>query len=177
MDHCGSCTRCIQACPTQCILSDRTIDARRCISYLTIELKADIPEELRPQMGEWVFGCDVCQQVCPWNIRFAPAAGDPAFAPRPGTAKPILIDELALTPEAFNQKFKGSPVKRCQMVRLPEECCRCAGELGDIDALPALQRLACRIPEPLVRRHAAWAVEEAGGERMNLYLPLGLKFS
>jgi epoxyqueuosine reductase len=111
-DHCGSCRRCIDACPTDCILPDRTLDARRCISYLTIELKGDLPADLRPQLGNWVFGCDVCQQVCPWNIRFAVPQGDPAFAPRPGIPEPVLADELALSQEEFSTKFRRSPVKR-----------------------------------------------------------------
>jgi epoxyqueuosine reductase len=89
-DHCGTCTRCIDACPTQCILTDRTIDARRCISYLTIELKTNIPEDLRPQINNWVFGCDICQQVCPWN-RFASAETDSAFTPRAEIQAPALI--------------------------------------------------------------------------------------
>ena len=110
-DHCGACTRCIAACPTGCIRPDRTLDARRCISYLTIELKGEIPEELRPRIGNWVFGCDICQQVCPWN-RFAPGRGDPAFAPRPGIPAPVLAEELRLTEAEFIQKYKGSPVLR-----------------------------------------------------------------
>ena len=112
-DHCGTCTRCIEACPTDCILSDRTIDAGRCISYLTIELKDSLAAEIRPLMGNWVFGCDICQQVCPWN-RFAPVEGDPDFKPRDGKSICNLIHELKLTPTEFNQKFKGSPIKRAK---------------------------------------------------------------
>ncbi|RME89824.1 MAG: tRNA epoxyqueuosine(34) reductase QueG, partial [Anaerolineae bacterium] len=108
-DRCGRCTRCIEACPTQAILPDRTLDARRCISYLTIERKTEIPTDLRSLLGEWVFGCDICQMVCPWN-RFAPPQGDAAFAPRPGVPRPSLIEELALTPESFNRKFRHSPL-------------------------------------------------------------------
>jgi epoxyqueuosine reductase len=112
-DRCGSCTRCIDACPTACILPDRTLDARRCISYLTIENKGDIPPELRPALGDWVFGCDICQQVCPWN-RFAPPGGDPALAPRPEQARPDLLAELELTPETFKRKFRGTPIQRAK---------------------------------------------------------------
>ncbi len=113
-DHCGACRRCMEACPTACILPDRTLDARRCISYLTIELKGEIPLDLRPKLGNWVFGCDICQQVCPWNLRFASLQGDPSFAPRPGLPQPFLADELALDQQAFSRKFKGSPVKRAR---------------------------------------------------------------
>jgi epoxyqueuosine reductase len=119
-DHCGGCTRCIEACPTACILPDRTIDARRCISYLTIELKGDIPAGLQPQMGDWVFGCDVCQQVCPWNVRFAVPGSETAllgaqnFPTRPGIPRPELIAEIRLTQEEFSQKFRRSPIKRAK---------------------------------------------------------------
>ena len=112
-DHCGTCTRCIEACPTDCILPNRTLDARRCISYLTIELKDDIPTELREKIGDWVFGCDICQMVCPWN-RFAPE-GDSAFMDSPSSplrTLPSLTEELTLTPQAFNQRFKRTPISR-----------------------------------------------------------------
>ncbi|GAB4502539.1 MAG: tRNA epoxyqueuosine(34) reductase QueG [Anaerolineales bacterium] len=114
-DHCGSCTRCIEACPTGALLPGRRLDARRCISFLTIENKGEIPADLRPKMGNWVFGCDICQMVCPWNLRFAPAAGDPAFAPRPGLPRPNLRADLNLTPETFAKKFKNSPLKRAKL--------------------------------------------------------------
>lgn len=112
-DRCGACTRCIEACPTGCIRGDRTLDARRCISYLTIELKGEIPEQLRPKLGNWVFGCDICQQVCPWN-RFAPVRGEAAFAPRPGVPAPVLVEEMRLSEEEFRQKFRGSPLLRAK---------------------------------------------------------------
>ena len=114
LDHCGNCTRCIESCPTGCILPNRTMDARRCISYLTIENKNEIPPELRPLLQNWVFGCDICQMACPWNNRFAPLAGYPAFAPRPGIPNPVLAEDMALSAGEFNQKFKDSPVKRAK---------------------------------------------------------------
>jgi epoxyqueuosine reductase len=157
-DHCGTCTRCIQACPTDCILPDRTIDARRCISYLTIELKDDIPDELRPSMGDWIFGCDVCQMVCPWN-RFASPEGDASFTPRPGVAVPDLVRELELTPEAFNRKFKDSPVKRAKRRGYLRNVAVAAGNSQDEKTLPALEKAEDDIEE-LVRKHAAWAMEK-----------------
>src|SRR5262245_1818633 len=127
-DHCGTCTRCITACPTQCILPDRTIDARRCISYLTIELKDEIPTELRSLIGDWVFGCDVCQTVCPWN-RFA-VDGDSAF----GAENPVhaLTDELALTPQEFNGRFKRTPVKRAKRRGYLRNVAVALGNMGDM---------------------------------------------
>ncbi len=111
-EHCGTCTRCITACPTGCILPDRTLDATRCIAYLTIELKAStIPAALRRSMGDWIFGCDVCQQVCPWN-RFARPTDETAFAPHPGMPAPDLGELLALDDEAFRRRFKDSPIQR-----------------------------------------------------------------
>jgi epoxyqueuosine reductase len=113
-DRCGTCTRCIDACPTQCILPGRVLVASRCISYLTIELKSEqIPAELQEPMGNWIFGCDVCQEVCPWN-RFAPITTEPAFRPRPGLPKPKLIELLSLDDQAFRRRFRGSPIKRAK---------------------------------------------------------------
>jgi len=167
-DRCGACTRCLDACPTECILPDRTLDARRCISYLTIELKGEIPVDLRKQMGAWIFGCDACQQVCPWNQRFAAEHGDPAFAARAGFPAPDLVDVLALTPEGFNQRFKGSPVKRAKRGGYLRNA---AIALGNISAgseapqaIQALEKALLDDPEPLVRQHAAWALGQVGGE-------------
>ena len=157
-DHCGTCTRCIQACPTDCILPDRTINARRCISYLTIELKEDIPEELRPLLGDWVFGCDVCQMVCPWN-RFASERVDGTFSPRLDVSRPNLIHELELTPETFNRKFKGNPVKRAKRRGYLRNVAVALGNSQNREVLPALEN-ALDDPEPLVREHAAWAKEK-----------------
>ncbi|MGE5376852.1 MAG: tRNA epoxyqueuosine(34) reductase QueG [Bacteroidota bacterium] len=154
-DHCGSCRRCIEACPTDCILPDRTLDARRCISYLTIELKDEIPTEMRDKIGGWVFGCDICQQVCPWN-RFA-GEGDPSFEKK--KPLPILTEELALTPQAFNQRFKRSPVKRAKRRGYLRNVAVALGNTGDKDVLPALQN-AINDEEPLVREHAQWAMQE-----------------
>lgn len=167
LDGCGSCTRCLDACPTGCILPDRTIDANRCISYLTIELKGSIPEDLRPQVGEWVFGCDVCQQVCPWNRRFAgpsteaSLAGERVLSPRSNVPAPDLVEEIRLTAEEFNQKFKKSPVKRAKrrgyLRSVAVALANCARG-GDERAEEALRK-AAEDPEPLVREHAAWAYE------------------
>ena len=154
-DHCGTCTRCITACPTQCILPDRTIDARRCISYLTIELKDDIPNELRPLMGDWVFGCDVCQMVCPWN-RFA-VEGDSVFGDH--NPLPSLTDELTLTPQEFNQRFKQTPIKRAKRRGYLRNVAVALGNIGDLHALPVLNQ-TLEDPEPMVREHGKWAMEE-----------------
>ncbi|MBI3158103.1 MAG: tRNA epoxyqueuosine(34) reductase QueG [Chloroflexi bacterium] len=168
-DHCGACTRCLEACPTDCILPDRTLDAGRCISYLTIELKGSIPLDLRSRMGDWVFGCDVCQQVCPWNERFAPPHGDPAFAPRAGLPRPSLPAQLALSPAEFSRKFKGSPVKRARRRGYLRNAAVALGNTGDARHVPALAA-ALRDPEPLVRQHAAWALGRIGGEAARVAL-------
>lgn len=172
-DHCGSCTRCIDACPTGCILPDRTLEAGECLSYLTIENKGPIPPELRPKIGEWFFGCDVCQQVCPWN-RFADTAGQTAFAARPGLPPDDLSAELALTPQEFNQKFKGSPVKRAKRRGYLRNVAVALGNRRDESAVPALIA-ALAEEEPLVRQHAAWALGQIGGERAKEALRAALK--
>jgi epoxyqueuosine reductase len=154
-DHCGTCTRCIDACPTNCILPDRTIDATRCISYLTIELKEEIPVALRDKIGNWVFGCDICQMVCPWN-RFA-EEGDPAF----GDDNPAeqLTGELSISAQEFNQRFKGTPVKRAKRRGYLRNVAVALGNTGDMHALPVLQN-ALNDEEPLVREHAQWAIRK-----------------
>jgi len=159
-DHCGSCTRCLEACPTQAILPNRTVDANRCLSYLTIENKGALAPNLRAQAGGWIFGCDVCQTVCPWNNR-APLEGDPAFAPRPGVPRPVLSEALRLTPQAFNRKYKGSPVKRTKRRGYLRNAAVAAGNLGSADDVPALIA-ALHDAEPLVRAHAAWALGKIG---------------
>jgi epoxyqueuosine reductase len=156
-DHCGTCTRCIQACPTNCILPNRTIDARRCISYLTIELKNDIPEELRSKLGTWIFGCDLCQIVCPWN-RFSTRDVDASFTPRDALPTPNLVQELSLSAEDFNRKFKGSPVKRAKRRGYQRNVAVALGNTENPTSIPALED-ALNDPEPVVQRHAAWALK------------------
>ena len=155
-DHCGTCTRCIEACPTDCILPDRTLDARRCISYLTIELKDDIPVELRDKMGDWVFGCDICQMVCPWN-RFAPE-GDSAFVDKEPPHS--LTDELTLTLQTFNQRFKRTPIQRAKRRGYLRNVAVALGNVGDMHALPVLQQNALNDKEPMISEHAKWAIEK-----------------
>ncbi len=157
LDRCGTCTRCITACPTGCILPDRTLDARRCISYLTIELKGSIPLELRPLVGSWVFGCDVCQQVCPWN-RFATREVDPAFEPSIAQPDPNLLDELALQAGDFNRKYRHSPLMRARRKGYLRNITVALGNLNRQTAVPALACLLLQEGESLVRAHAAWAL-------------------
>ncbi len=153
-DHCGTCTRCLSACPTQCILPDRTIDARRCISYLTIELKDEIPETLRPQMGEWIFGCDICQQVCPWNRFSLPA--DPAFEPK--IPLPVLTSDLTLSSVEFNQRYKKSPIKRAKRRGYLRNLSVAIGNSCNEKDIPLLEQ-AAQDDEPLVKSHAQWAIK------------------
>ncbi|MCL4802924.1 MAG: tRNA epoxyqueuosine(34) reductase QueG [Anaerolineae bacterium] len=159
---CGSCTRCLNACPTAAFSQPYVLDARRCISYLTIELKGWIPRELRPLMGNWVYGCDVCQEVCPFN-RFARPTGEPAFYPvAPDVAAPPLLDILGLDDETFGRRFDRSPIKRIKRVRLVRNACVAAGNWGSPAAVPALLPLLADA-NPLVRGHAAWALHRIGG--------------
>lgn len=153
-DHCGTCNRCITACPTQCILPNRTLDARRCISYLTIENKQEIPAELRPQIENWIFGCDICQQVCPWNRFSLPA--DPAFEIK--IPLPVRTSDLLLTSVEFNQRFKKSPIKRSKRRGYLRNLSVALGNRKNSADLPAL-RQAQQDDEPLVQAHAAWAIE------------------
>ena len=149
---CGRCTRCLDACPTGAFVSAYTLDARRCISYLTIELRGEIPLALRPLMGNWVFGCDLCQDVCPWNRRV------PASSPhRLLASSPPLLDLLTLDRDAFAQRFDHSPVLRARWEGFMRNVCVAAGNWGDPAAAPALTHHLRQSP-PLVASHAAWAL-------------------
>lgn len=160
---CGTCTRCLMACPTNAFPQPHVLDARRCISYLTIERKGSIDRALRPLMGNWVFGCDICQDVCPFQ-RFAAPATEPAFYPADtDRAAPPLLDLLALDDAAFHQRYYGSPIYRIKRERLVRNACIAAGNWGQADAIVPLQRLLTD-SSPLVRAHAAWALWQISGE-------------
>ena len=154
--NCGTCTSCIEACPTEAIIADRTVDARRCISYLTIELKGAIPVKLRPKMGNLIFGCDICQQVCPWN-RDAPKSLEPGLQPRPENVAPQLIELMQLDHAAFSERFSKSPIKRTKRRGFLRNVAVALGNWANAEAIPALSLGLCD-SEPLVRSHAAWAL-------------------
>jgi epoxyqueuosine reductase len=193
-DHCGTCRRCLDACPTGALKGrDESgapvIDARLCISYLTIELKGPIPYELRPAIGNRVFGCDICQEVCPFNVRFAEPGAEPGYAARgpgdlpfgvealpgedvsaetserqrthPGTASPSLVEllETALDENAWDSFSRGSAIRRAGRAGFARNVCVGLGNWGSPEAVPSLTS-ALSDPEPLVRSHAAWALGE-----------------
>jgi epoxyqueuosine reductase len=155
-DHCGTCTACLDACPTQAFPAPGLLDARRCISYLTIELRGPIPDELRAPMGEWVFGCDICQEVCPWN-RKAPPGLESALQPRRDLEAVDLIELLSLSEEDFRRRFKGTALLRSKRRGLLRNAAIALGNQGNAAALPALEK-ALGDQEPLVREAAAWAI-------------------
>ena len=164
MPSCGRCTRCLTACPTNAFPTPYVLDARRCISYLTIELKGSIPEELRPLVGNWIYGCDVCQEVCPFN-RFAEETAEENFrAPSWETAAPPLLALLRLSRAEFATRYAGSPIQRIKWARFMRNVCVAAGNWGDEAAVPALQTLAQDESE-LVREHAGWALAQIGKKK------------
>ena len=165
-DRCGSCRACLDACPTGALLGRDAdgapvMEARRCISYLTIELRGSIPIELRPAIGNRVFGCDICQEVCPWNERFARPTEEPAYTPREVLQGPSLVALaerlLAVDEEGFRTFFRASPVRRAKRAGLLRNVCVALGNWGAGDAVPTLGR-ALADASPLVRAHAAWAL-------------------
>jgi epoxyqueuosine reductase len=164
-DHCGTCHACVSTCPTGALLGrDEAgaprMDARRCISYLTIELRGPIPRELRPLIGNRIYGCDICQEVCPWN-RFATPSAEEAFLAREGLDGPSLIEWMTMTQEEFSARFKGSPIKRAKRRGLLRNVAVALGNWGSPEAVPALA-VALNDEEPLVRGHAAWALGRIG---------------
>ena len=170
---CGECIRCIPACPTDAIVAPYVIDNRRCISFLTIELRGPIPRELRPLMGDWVFGCDICQDVCPVN-RKAVLSDEPDFRKRHDFDAPDLIPLLDLDEEAFRERFEGSPIRRAKREGLQRNVCVALGNIGDPVAVPALAT-ALKKGDALVRSHAAWALGRIGNHEAQAALSHALK--
>ncbi len=156
-DRCGQCRLCLDACPTNAFVGPYVLDARKCISYLTIELKGAIPRELRPLMGNHIFGCDICQDVCPYNTKVKPTK-EQAFHPREGLHAPELIPLLSLSETEFQAKFAGSPILRAKRRGFLRNVCVALGNLKRPEAMPALVRTLRSDPDPLVRGHAAWAL-------------------
>jgi len=161
-ERCGTCTRCLEACPTEALLEPGVLDARRCISYLTIELKGAIPAELRPGVGDRLYGCDVCQTCCPWNVRFSNALpNDSPYTPREEIAgrdaRSLAREILAMPQEVFSRAFKSSPMKRAKLRGLQRNAAVVLGNVGtteDADVLTA----ALDDEQPLLREHAEWAL-------------------
>lgn len=154
--HCGTCTRCLDACPTEAFVGPYQLDARRCISYLTIELRDSIADELKPMMGDWIFGCDVCQDVCPWN-RKAPAGNEPAFAAGDTGLSVDLLELLSLNDEEFRARYRHTPLWRARRAGLLRNAAIALGNAADARAVPALQR-ALADAELVVREAAQWAL-------------------
>ena len=159
-DRCGKCDLCLKACPTGAFIGPYVLDARRCISYLTIELKGAIPPHLRPLVGTHIFGCDICQEVCPYNAKAA-ATQEAAFMPRDGLYAPELIPLLSLTEEEFRRRFRGSPILRAKRRGFLRNVAVALGNLKSEEAIPSLVK-ALEDEDPLVRRHAAWALGQIG---------------
>jgi epoxyqueuosine reductase len=157
-NHCGKCLLCISTCPTNAITAPFQLDARKCISYLTIELKGAIPIELRPAIGNRIFGCDDCLAVCPWN-KFAREGNLMKPHARDDLRQPDLIELLQLDAAGFKSKFAGTPMWRTKRRGLLRNVCVALGNVGDKSALPALEK-AAHDPEPLIAEHAQWAVEQ-----------------
>lgn len=160
-DRCGSCTRCIDSCPTDALIAPGKMDARRCIAYLTIEKRGEIPEEFRAPMGHHVFGCDICQDVCPWNNKSgnAPPSSLTEFQPRPGFFHPDLAWLAEMDVESFRKNFRGSPVKRAKFTGLKRNVAIAMGNSGNKEFIPQLEKLAAD-SDPVIAGHARWALEK-----------------
>ena len=156
---CGKCTRCLVACPTDAFVAPYTLDSKRCISYVTIELKGEIPLAMRPLLANRIFGCDICQEVCPYNRRFAWPTDEPAFRATLERMAPPLLDLIGLSDEGFRKRFKGSPIKRAKRRGLLRNVCVALGNWGSEKAIPALEQ-AQYDSEPLIQSHAEWALAQ-----------------
>jgi epoxyqueuosine reductase len=163
-DFCGTCTACLDACPTHAIESPGVVDSNACISYWTIEQRGAIPEERREGLGDWIFGCDVCQDVCPWNVSFAKPATDDPFSHRDDLSGLDPVEILGLDEAAFRARYSGTSLMRARYDGMRRNACVVLGNRGDPGALPALRR-ASGDADHVLREHALWAIAriEAGG--------------
>ena len=157
-DRCGTCTRCIEACPTQAFLAPYELDSNRCIAYLTIEKRGTIPDEMRDGIGRHIFGCDICQDVCPWN-RKAPATSASEFQPREGLVNPALDWLVEMTPEEFRERFRSSPIRRTKRSGLRRNAVIAMGNSGNQRFIPTLQKLV-RDEDPIIAESAHWALSK-----------------
>ena len=160
-DRCGTCTRCLEACPTGAIVEPRLLDATRCISYLTIETKGGIPLDLRESVGELIYGCDICQDVCPWNVSFARDLSLDALSPRNSTifdARALARNYLSMTADEFRAEFKGSAMKRARLRGLKRNAATVLGNVGTPDDLALLSH-AADDPDEMIQDHARWAID------------------
>ena len=157
-DRCGSCTRCIEACPTQALTAPYQLDSNRCISYVTIEKRGAVPEDMRAGMGRHLFGCDICQDVCPWNRR-APGSTEPELQPRPELVNPALEWLAEMNASQFAEVFRGSPVRRAKLSGLRRNAVIAMGNSGDTKFAATLKKLSSD-PDPVVADHARWALEK-----------------
>jgi epoxyqueuosine reductase len=155
---CGSCTRCLEACPTRAFVGPGVLDARRCISYLTIEYHGPIPVSLRAKMGNWLVGCDVCQEVCPWNHKLLPLPETHPFTGTPGTQAVSLREALTMDEETFHRRFRGRAVRRLSLEQFRRNAAVAMGNTGSADDLPFLRERIRLEPSPLVREHLQWAL-------------------
>jgi epoxyqueuosine reductase len=157
-DRCGSCTRCIDACPTDALIAPYQLDSNKCIAYLTIEKRGAIPEEMREGVGRHVFGCDICQDVCPWNHK-APATEAEEFQAREGLVNPALDWLAEMSAEDFREKFRGSPIRRTKRTGLRRNAAIAMGNSGNRKFLPLLEKLATD-EDLVVAESAAWAAKK-----------------
>ena len=160
-DRCGTCTACLEACPTSAFVAPRELDAQRCISYLTIELRDSIPETLREAIGGNIYGCDICQDVCPWNERFAKPVAEPAFAARAintGDAATTAREILSMDEASYREAFRGSAMKRAKLRGLKRNAAIVLGNVGSVEDIERLRR-AADDADPMIREHAEWAID------------------
>lgn len=169
-DHCGTCRRCIDACPTGCILPNRTVDSRRCISYNTIENRTEIPSEVQPQLGEWIFGCDVCQMVCPWNLRFALNIPTSALGIHLENAWVDLAEEIRISPDEFKYRYSTRPISRPKYTGWLRNCLIVAGNSAAEELIRPLAKVLFENPIPILRITAARSLHRLGGQQVRRYL-------
>ncbi|MDY7093759.1 MAG: tRNA epoxyqueuosine(34) reductase QueG [Acidobacteriota bacterium] len=173
-DLCGRCTRCLEACPTDALREPYRLDSNRCISYWTIEHRGAVPAEIRPQLEDWVFGCDICQQVCPWNLRPSPAADHPDLHLAEERRDLDLVQLLALGPEEYRRRFNGSAMQRARLEGLKRNAATVMGNRPEPRYRPALEKALTAESDTAVRRHAAWALGRMGAEPSRVVLERAL---